>query len=330
MATFSAGFTGRHKRATEGADLPPGQYLTDGFPVLSAGPTPQVPLDAWRLEVGGELGVVRSWTWDEFRALDAEKVTVDVHCVTRWSKLGTTWTGVPVEALLTDVELDGDFVVASSYGGYTTNLPLEDLLDGKAWVAFEYEGEPLDPEHGGPARLLVPHLYFWKSAKWLRGLRLQDEDEAGFLGAARLPRLRRPVEGAAALGRLSWQHATVVGTREETATVRTLTLQVDGWSGHRPGQHVDVRLTAPDGYTAVRPYSIATPENGSRIDVTVALVEDGEVSSYLVYGRRSRNRDGRARTARRLVRLESRRPRARSAPRRRGRRGTADGNAART
>jgi DMSO/TMAO reductase YedYZ molybdopterin-dependent catalytic subunit len=180
MATFSAGFTGRHDRGAENADLPPGQYLTYDFPVLSAGPTPQVPLDAWRLEVGSELGVVQSWTWDEFRALDAEKVTVDVHCVTRWSKLGTTWTGVPVEALLADVELDGDFVVASSYGGYTTNLPLEDLLDGKAWVAFEYEGEPLDPEHGGPARLLVPHLYLWKSAKWLRGLRLQDQDEPGF------------------------------------------------------------------------------------------------------------------------------------------------------
>ena len=180
MATFSPGFAGRHQRGAGSADLPPGQYVTDGFPVLSAGPTPQVPFDTWRLEVSGGPGVVHGWTWDEFRGLDAEKVTVDVHCVTRWSKLGTTWTGVPVEALLTDVELDGDFVVASSYGGYTTNLPLEDLLDGKAWVAFEYEGEPLDPEHGGPARLLVPHLYFWKSAKWLRGLRLQDEDEPGF------------------------------------------------------------------------------------------------------------------------------------------------------
>jgi DMSO/TMAO reductase YedYZ molybdopterin-dependent catalytic subunit len=180
MATFSAGFAGRHKRGAERADLPPGQYATDGFPVLSAGPTPKVPLDAWRLEVSGDLGVVQSWTWDEFRALPAEEVTVDLHCVTRWSKLGTTWRGVPVETLLADVELSGDFVLASCYGGYTTNLPLEDLLDGKAWVAFEYDGEPLDAEHGGPARLLVPHLYLWKSAKWLRGLRLQDEDEPGF------------------------------------------------------------------------------------------------------------------------------------------------------
>jgi DMSO/TMAO reductase YedYZ molybdopterin-dependent catalytic subunit len=100
--------------------------------------------------------------------------------VTRWSKLGTTWRGVPVEALLTAAGVDGDFVVATSYGGYTTNLPLADLLDGKAWVAYEYDGRPLTAEHGGPARLLVPHLYFWKSAKWLRSLRLQNHDEPGF------------------------------------------------------------------------------------------------------------------------------------------------------
>jgi DMSO/TMAO reductase YedYZ molybdopterin-dependent catalytic subunit len=180
MTTFSAGFNGRHSRGPDNSGLPPGQYLTRDFPVLSAGPTPQVPLDTWRLEVSGDEGVVQSWNWDEFRALAAERITVGIHCVTRWSKLGTTWTGVPVDVLLADVEIDGEFVVASSYGGYTTNLPLEDLLDGKAWAAFEYEGEPLDPEHGGPARLLVPHLYLWKSAKWLRGLRLQFQDEPGF------------------------------------------------------------------------------------------------------------------------------------------------------
>ncbi len=95
MTTFSAGFTGRHSRNDEDTDLPPGQYLTSDFPVLSAGPTPRVPLDAWHLEVGGNEGTVQSWTWNEFRALDAERVTVDLHCVTRWSKLATTWTGVP-------------------------------------------------------------------------------------------------------------------------------------------------------------------------------------------------------------------------------------------
>ncbi|HSE55444.1 MAG TPA: sulfite oxidase-like oxidoreductase [Nocardioidaceae bacterium] len=180
MSSFSEGFMGRRNRRAGGTELPPGQYLTHDFPVLSAGATPRVPLESWQLEVSGEEGVAASWSWDEFRALPAEEVTVDLHCVTRWSKLGTTWTGVPVETLLDEADVDGSFVLASSYGGYTTNLPLEDLLDGKAWVAFDYDGEPLDPEHGGPARLLVPHLYLWKSAKWLRGLRVQDEDEPGF------------------------------------------------------------------------------------------------------------------------------------------------------
>lgn len=180
MATFSTGFRGRHKQRAGDAAVPPGQYVTQGFPVLSAGPTPHVPLDAWRLEISGSAGTLQNLTWEEFRALPVETITVDIHCVTRWSKLGTTWTGVPVEALLTDIDAYGEFVLASCYGGYTTNIPVEDLVDGKAWVAFELEGEPLDPEHGGPARLLVPHLYLWKSAKWLRGLRLQDADEPGF------------------------------------------------------------------------------------------------------------------------------------------------------
>jgi DMSO/TMAO reductase YedYZ molybdopterin-dependent catalytic subunit len=181
MTISSSGFTGRYRRGADDKGLPPGQYLTNDFPVLSAGPTPLVPTEVWRLEVeGASEGVVRSWTWDEFLALENETINVDIHCVTRWSKRGTSWTGVPVDALLEDVELVGDFVVASCYGGYTSNLPLEDLTNGKAWVAFEYEGEAIHPEHGGPARLLVPHLYFWKSAKWLRGLRLQDGDEPGF------------------------------------------------------------------------------------------------------------------------------------------------------
>lgn len=180
MTIYSAGFTGRPERGAGKSGVPPGQYVTREFPVLSAGPTPLIPLDTWRLEVTGDDGTARSWTWEEFRELDAEEVTVNLHCVTRWSKLGTTWTGVPVEALLADMEVDGEFVLASSYGGYTTNLPLVDLLDGKAWVVFEYEGRTIDPAHGGPARLLVPHLYLWKSAKWLRGLRLQARDEAGF------------------------------------------------------------------------------------------------------------------------------------------------------
>jgi DMSO/TMAO reductase YedYZ molybdopterin-dependent catalytic subunit len=153
----------------------------DDFPVLSAGPTPDVSLDAWDLTVVDDDGTVRArWDWEGFLALPAEEITVDIHCVTKWSKLGTRWRGVSVDTILDGVDTAAEYVVAFSEGGYTTNLPLADVLDGQAWVAYGFEGEDLEPEHGGPARLLVPHLYFWKSAKWLRGLRLGDQDEPGF------------------------------------------------------------------------------------------------------------------------------------------------------
>jgi DMSO/TMAO reductase YedYZ molybdopterin-dependent catalytic subunit len=154
--------------------------VTHDFPVLSAGPTPHTQLSEWTFTIRGAVDEPRSWTWDEFRSLPSETVTVDIHCVTKWSKLDTVWTGVSLEVLLAGIETSAEYVTAFSDGGYTTNLPLEDVSDGKAWVAFEYDGEPLDPEHGGPARLLVPHLYFWKSAKWVRGLELGLEDEPGF------------------------------------------------------------------------------------------------------------------------------------------------------
>jgi DMSO/TMAO reductase YedYZ molybdopterin-dependent catalytic subunit len=181
MAYVSRGFRGRRREAAESGRVPPGQYVVDDFPVLSAGPTPHTPLAEWSFAVVSSSGdVARRWTWEEFRALPSESVTTDIHCVTKWSKLDTVWEGVPVETLLDEVEHDAAYVSAFCDGGYTTNLPLEDVLDGKAWVAFAYGGESLEPEHGGPARLLVPHLYFWKSAKWVRGLRLLDEDEPGF------------------------------------------------------------------------------------------------------------------------------------------------------
>ena len=178
MSTVSRGFRGR--RGEERPDLPPGQYLTHDFPVLSAGPTPRVPLDQWEFVVATESGQAKRWSWPEFLALPSESITVDIHCVTKWSKLGTTWEGVSLDTLLDDVETAADFALAHSYGGYTTNLPLEDLLDGKAWIAYRYDGDDLAPEHGGPARLLVPHLYFWKSAKWVRGIQLLLDDEPGF------------------------------------------------------------------------------------------------------------------------------------------------------
>jgi DMSO/TMAO reductase YedYZ molybdopterin-dependent catalytic subunit len=174
------GFRGRRREPDESGRVPPGQYVTGDFPVLSAGPTPHTPLEEWSFTVAQSGEQLARWSWEEFRALPSETVTVDIHCVTKWSKLDTTWEGVSVDTLLDGLDADAGYVTAFCDGGYTTNLPLEDVTDGKAWVAFGYDGEPLDPEHGGPARLLVPHLYFWKSAKWVRGLSLMDEDAPGF------------------------------------------------------------------------------------------------------------------------------------------------------
>ena len=174
----SRGFVGRRRAAD--AQLPPGQYLTEDFPVLSAGPTPSIRLEDWRFVLTSENGNVRSWTWEEFRALPVVPITTDIHCVTRWSKLQTRWEGVSLDTLLEGVETAASFAMAHSYGGYTTNLPLADLRDGKAWIAFRFDGQDLRPEHGGPARLLVPHLYFWKSAKWVNGLTLMQNDSPGF------------------------------------------------------------------------------------------------------------------------------------------------------
>jgi DMSO/TMAO reductase YedYZ molybdopterin-dependent catalytic subunit len=180
MAQVSRGFHGKRGQERESGRLPPGQYLVDDFPVLSAGPTPHTPLEEWTFSIVGETGEIKSWSWEAFRALPSEPVQADIHCVTKWSKLDTTWDGVSIDTLLGEVEHDATHLMAFSDGDYTANLPIEDLLDGKAWVAFAFGGSPLEPEHGGPARLLVPHLYFWKSAKWVRGLRLMDHDEPGF------------------------------------------------------------------------------------------------------------------------------------------------------
>ncbi|GAB3373145.1 sulfite oxidase-like oxidoreductase [Amycolatopsis echigonensis] len=182
MGIVTPGFTGRARGANP--RLPPGQYLAEDFPVLSAGPTPRVSTERWEFAVVTERGERRSWSWPELMALPSEKITVDIHCVTQWSKLDTHWRGVPVDALVGDLDTAADYVMAHSYGGYTTNLPLADLLGGQAWIAYEYGGKPLTPEHGGPARLLVPHLYFWKSAKWVRELRLATKDDPGFWEAA--------------------------------------------------------------------------------------------------------------------------------------------------
>lgn len=161
--------------------LPPGQFLARDFPVLSLGPTPSVPKETWRLEIQG-LAQPLSWTWEEFLKLPKETITTDIHCVTRWSKFDTTWEGVSLDYLmeLAKVEPDATHLIAHSYDGYSTNLPLEDIRNGQAHVAVLYDDEDIPSAHGGPARLLVPHLYFWKSAKWLKALEFVDHDEPGF------------------------------------------------------------------------------------------------------------------------------------------------------
>ena len=174
---FSRGFSGRRRAS---ADLPPGQFLTEDFPVLTAGPTQRVATDNWALTVTTESGQKHRWDWAAFTALPAATPTVDLHCVTSWSKLATSWRGVSLDTLLADVETTADFALVTSYGGYTTNVLLEDLTEGKAWVAHQFDGEDLPAEHGGPARLLIPHLYLWKSAKWVRDITLSHVDEPGF------------------------------------------------------------------------------------------------------------------------------------------------------
>jgi DMSO/TMAO reductase YedYZ molybdopterin-dependent catalytic subunit len=178
MAITSRGFSGRRRSAD--ANLPPGQYLTEDFPVLSAGPTPRVRLDEWEFTITSEAGEVRRWDWKALHDLPAQQITVDLHCVTRWSKRATSWEGVSLDTLLASVQTSARFALVHAYGDYTTNLPLEDLRGSQAWIAFRYDGKDLAPEHGGPARLLVPHLYLWKSAKWVRGITLAGDDQPGF------------------------------------------------------------------------------------------------------------------------------------------------------
>jgi DMSO/TMAO reductase YedYZ molybdopterin-dependent catalytic subunit len=180
MAFVTRGFRGRPRRDVDPSRVPPGQYVVDDFPVLSAGPTPRTETADWSLRIDGEVDDALTWNWDEFMALPQETFTVDIHCVTKWSKLDTTWTGVSIDTLLDGVDTEAEHVVAWCDGDYTTNVPLDDVTGGRAWLVHTFEGEPLERAHGGPARLLVPHLYFWKSAKWLRGLTLTIEDQPGF------------------------------------------------------------------------------------------------------------------------------------------------------
>ncbi|MBE3591251.1 MAG: sulfite oxidase-like oxidoreductase [Firmicutes bacterium] len=162
--------------------IPPGQYVTQRWPVLHYGDVPKVDLATWRFRITGLVEDPCEWTYEEIRAMPARTITRDIHCVTRWSRLDATFTGVPVRDLVARarVKPEGRFVIVHAEEGWTTNLPVEDLLREDNLLAWAADGEELTPEHGWPLRLVVPHLYFWKSAKWVRGFEFVAEDVPGF------------------------------------------------------------------------------------------------------------------------------------------------------
>jgi DMSO/TMAO reductase YedYZ molybdopterin-dependent catalytic subunit len=176
------GFQGRSRSADSA--VPPGQYVTGDFPVLTAGPTIEIDAADWEMTVTDGTAS-KTYDWASLHELELVELKTDIHCVTHWSKLGTEWRGVPVVTLFDDAGVgDYDFALVTSYGDYTTNLPVSDLVDHDAMVAVEYDGGPIEAEHGGPVRLLVPHLYLWKSAKWLSDIRISDDEGQGFWEAA--------------------------------------------------------------------------------------------------------------------------------------------------
>ncbi|MGU3385031.1 sulfite oxidase-like oxidoreductase [Methylobacterium sp. D53M] len=176
------GFVGRRQPPETGARLPPGQYLTADFPILQIGPNPTVDMATWRFTLREGARPIKAWSWAEFEVLPRTTWRGDIHCVTKWSKFDTTWEGVSFDDILADAGIAAPtgYLLAESHDDYTTNVPVADLVGGRALVATRYEGHPIHPDHGGPARLFVPHLYFWKSAKWVKGLRFTQTDTAGF------------------------------------------------------------------------------------------------------------------------------------------------------
>lgn len=176
----SRGFSGRRRVSTEPARVCPGQYVTPDFPALSAGPTPATPLEEWIFTIDGDVDEPVPRTWEAFLASSSETVTADIHCATKWFKLYSTWRGVALDTLLDDIVTAAEHLSIWSDDGYTTNLTIEDVVDGEAWVVYKYNGDPFEAEHGDPYSLLVPNLYFWKRAKWVRGLTVTASNEPGF------------------------------------------------------------------------------------------------------------------------------------------------------
>ena len=266
------GFFRKRPDGPEGR-LPPGQYDTGaGWPVLTAEATPRLDTATWTMTVDGLVETPTTWTWDEIHALPRSTFTGDIHCVTTWSKFDTVFGGVSVDVLLEAAgpRADARFVMAHSTTGYTTNLPLEDLTGGKAWVVWDFNGQPLQREHGGPVRLLVPHLYFWKSAKWVTRLELMAEDRPGFWEQNGYhdrgdPWLEQRYQGDCVTAiddvtprPTAWTTGIIIEKDLPTPTTVRLRMHVEDRQRHRPGQHYLIRLRAPDDYTAQRSYSVAS------------------------------------------------------------------------
>ena len=171
---------GQNKSKNE--KIPPGQYLEKSFPILSAGPTVHINKESWDFTIFENDTIISKISWEELNDFPKKEINTDIHCVTKWSKFDTNWTGVRLDTLLqaSNITFSGNYVMVFCDGGYTTNIPLEALLDGKSLIAFEYEGDPISTDHGGPVRLIVPGLYFWKTAKWIRGIKFMNDDLPGF------------------------------------------------------------------------------------------------------------------------------------------------------
>ena len=293
MSDFvSRGFTGRRPPEQLADRLPPGQYEERGFPVLTAGPVPEVEAAEWSFRIDGMVAEEVEWTSAEFAELEFELVPCDIHCVTSWSKLGTSFGGVSLDLLLERAEPLGAYAMAYSYGGYTTNLAIEDLTDGKAWVVTEHEGDAARARARRPGAAARPPPLLLEEREVDRRAAGDGPRRARVLGSQRLPQPRRPLEGGAVLDGLTemevtqrapgrWQIATVTAIKEETPRVKSFRLELPMCVPFLPGQHLDVRLTAPDGYRAQRSYSIASsPLDRSEVELTIDRLEAGEVSGY--------------------------------------------------
>ena len=302
MAIISRGFRGKREVDPR---IPPGQYLERGFPVLSAGPTPRADLSTWTFSITSGGASRASWTWAELTHLPHDDIVKDIHCVTKWSKLDSAWRGISLDTLLDGVEVapEEQYAMAHCDGGYTTNVPLADLRGGKAGSPTSTTVPPAArARRPGPAAHPPPVLLEVRQVG--AQPRPDDRGHLGVLGAAAgtTPtgtRGRNSGTGVTdspdgSLYALPWMVGTLVARTAETPTAMTLELDVPGWRGALAGQHVDVRLTAEDGYSTQRSYSLASPGtmglpgvppdptmHGSRIALTVQVVDDGEVSPYL-------------------------------------------------